>query len=161
MFPIYKHGSSECQNCKNVLEPKEMPQVLKGEYKKVKSDSGGPYWQFVGLVLVAIFALYFNHLNEQDEEDDQEYLSAPLKGDVYFVRINGSNYTCVKVREVSHDSVFVSPNMRFQFRRSKVYFINKPENYLDSTYGIARKEVLEMYDSDSIYDILRSKNKDI
>lgn len=160
MFPVYKTGSSECGNCKNVLEPKEMPQFLKAEYKKIKSDSGGPYWQFVGLALVAVLALYFDHRGKQDKIDEQKYLSAPAIGDVYMYKASRNTYSTMKVVEVDYDSVFVTPNTVSKFRRSKVYFINKPENYSDSSYGISRKRVEEMYNSEEIFNISRSKKED-
>ena len=160
MFPVFKTGSSQCGNCGEVLEPKEMPKFLKNEFLKVKSDSSGPYWQFSGLALAAGLALYFNHVGEQDRIDEQEYLSKPSQGDVYMYKISRGSYSSLKVDSVSFDSVFVYQNDQSTFRRSKVYFINRNENYSYSSYGISRKRIEEMYGAEDIFDILRSKKED-
>lgn len=39
---------------------------------------------------------------------------------------------------------------------TKVYLINKAENYAKQDYGIAKADVKEMYDKKDIFDVNRS-----
>ena len=71
----------------------------------------------------------------------------------------------MKVINVSNDSMFVSPKEYEISKMSKIYKINKPENYSESFYGISRQKLREMYDSKEIFDIIQirieSKQKTI
>ncbi len=52
-FPIGKKGFSQCEHCKNILEEKEMSPELKKECDKLKKESNGPFWQWIGSLLFA------------------------------------------------------------------------------------------------------------
>tara|TARA_B110000211_G_C13895466_1_gene471477 strand:+ start:387 stop:848 length:462 start_codon:yes stop_codon:yes gene_type:complete len=100
-FPFSKIGESECSHCKNVLEPKEMPEQLKREYDSIKSVSKGPVWQFAGLGLVAILIVYGNYASGINEKEELEYLNTPLTGDVYKYKTETGDYSTLKVVSVS------------------------------------------------------------
>ena len=155
MFPVGKNGFSECQHCKNVLEPKEMPAPLKREFDGLKSDAKGPIWQFSGLGLIAVLVVVGIYTSGQDKEQELIYISSPVEGDVYEYKIEARSYSTLKVVAVSDDSVFVSPNEYETSRRSKIYKIDKAENYADYTFGISREKLKEMYDAGDIFDINR------
>ena len=47
MFPIGKRGISQCQNCKNVLSTKEMPDSIRNKYKASRRKQRTPYGSFL------------------------------------------------------------------------------------------------------------------
>ena len=63
LFPIGKKGMSQCQHCKNLLEPKEMPETIKREYDNLKNKVKGPIWQFIGLVLIVLLFIWVDQIN--------------------------------------------------------------------------------------------------
>jgi hypothetical protein len=132
-----------------------MPEQLKREYDSIKSVSKGPVWQFAGLGLVAILIVYGNYASGINEKKELEYLNTPLAGDVYKYKTETGDYSTLKVVSVSDDSVFVSPNEYEISKMSKVYKIDKPENYPDMYYGISKKELEEKYTSNEVYSIDR------
>lgn len=155
IFPIGKKGVSECKHCKNVLKSNEMSGAIKNEYVNLKNDAKGPVWQFAGLPILAILAMWIVYISGENKKLGLEYISAPVKGDVYEYIIKSGSYSTLKVINVSNDSVFVSPNEFEINKRSRIYKIDKPENYSELSYGISRNKLKEMYDSGEIFDVNR------
>ena len=156
LFPFSKKGVSECQHCKNVLKPKEMPDPIKREYQNLKDQSKGPAWQFAGLGVLAILMAWGGYASGEEKKLELEYLKSPQIGDIYEYEIETGSYSTLKVVDVSDDSVFVSPNDYEINKRTKIYKIDKSENYSDSIlYGLSNSMIREMYDSGEIFDINR------
>jgi len=155
LFPIGKKGASQCQHCKNVLETKEMPEPIKREYENLKNETKGPIWQFAGLGIIAILIAWGNYASGEDKKLELEYIKSPQIGDVYEYKIETGSYSTLKVVSVTNDSVFVSPNEYEISKMSKIYKIDKSENYSNLSYGISNNKIKEMYDSGKIFDINR------
>ncbi len=155
LFPIGKKGISQCQHCSMVLWAKEMPEQIKRACFNLKKESKGPLWQFSGLVLIGIFIVFSIYANGEDKKRELEYLKAPQIGDVYEFKIKTGGYSTLKVVNVTNDSVYVSPNEYEINKISKIYRIDKPENYSDIVYGISNKQIQLMYNTGEIFDINR------
>ena len=155
LFPIGKKGVSQCQHCKNVLETKDMPEPIKREYENLKNETKGPIWQFAGLGIIAILIAWGNYASGEDKKLELEYIKSPQIGDVYEYKIETGSYSTLKVVSVTNDSVFVSPNEYEISNMSKIYKIDKSENYSNLSYGISKNKLKEMYDSGKILDINR------
>lgn len=155
LFPIGKVGASQCQNCKSVLETKEMPEDIKREYDNLKRDSKGPIWQFAGLAIILIFITWVAYANEENKKMELEYLAAPSVGDVYEYKIDKGSYSSFKVVDILSDSLVIAPNEYEINKMEEVDEIDKPENYSEMTYSISKEEVRKMYDSGEIFDINR------
>lgn len=155
LFPIGKKGASQCQHCKNVLKSKEMPEPLRRESDNLKSEAKGPIWQFAGLGLIALLIAFAGYASGKEKELEEEYIKSPQVGDVYEYKTETRSYSTMKIMSVSQDSVFVSPNEYEINKITKLYRIDKPENYSKLSYGISKNELKEMYDSGEILDINR------
>ena len=155
LFPIGKKGVSQCANCKNTYTSSEMPQSIKAEYNKIKGDVKGPIWQFAGLVIIAIVVALGNYRSGENEKLNEVYLNEPQVGDVYEYKVENGNYSTYKVIEVVQDSVYVSPNEYEITKSSKLYKIDKEENYADFYYAFSKQEIKDMYSSKEIMDINR------
>ena len=155
LFPFGKNGVSECQHCKNVLDAKEMPEPIKRDFESLKDETKGPLWQFSGLILIALLMIWGNYSNTENKKLNLTYLASPKKGDVYEYKIEKRSYSTLKVIGITKDSVFITQNEYEISRKSKLYKIDKPENYSDWSYGISMNDLKEMYDSGEIFDINR------
>ena len=155
LFPLNKIGVSECQHCKSTLRPKEMPEALNREYDNLKMENKGPLWQFSGLFLIAILIVWISYSSGQDKKLEMQHIKNPEVGDVYRYKLETGRYSTFKVAQISEDSVFLFPNEFEITKRSKVYKIDKAENYSDSALGFTRQEILDFYDSGYIYDVDR------
>lgn len=155
LFPIGKKGVSQCQHCKNVLKTNEMPEPIKREYNALKKEIKGPIWQFTGLVIITALVAWGVYAEGERKKRAMEYISAPMKGDVYEHKVESGSYSTLKVIHLSNDSVFVAPNDYEISKKSSIHTIDKPENYSQSTYGISKNELGEMYGSGEIFEIKR------
>ena len=155
LFPIGKLGVSECQHCKNVLKVKQMPERVKNEYIILKADTKGPIWQYAGLLLIGGLFMWGSYTAKEDKKNELAYLSSPQTGDVYEYEIEYKHYSTLKVTSISTDSVFVTPNNYEIGKKTRMYKIDKPENYAKFSYGISKTKVKEMYESGEIFDINR------
>ena len=153
-FPIGKTGISECQNCKQVTEEKAMPSNYKEGYTELKSKAKTPWWHFSGLAVIAAIVCISLFTSSNHKKDEIGYLQTPLKGDVYKYKTK-TGYSTMKVDSVSSDSVFVLLNTLEHNKMSKVYKIDKAENYEKTRTAIAREEILNEYQKGEIYSIDR------
>ncbi|WP_298547027.1 hypothetical protein [uncultured Aquimarina sp.] len=155
LFPIGKKGMSQCQHCKNVLKTREMPAPIRKEYEILKNSAKGPAWQFVGLGMLIVLIIWGSYADSQNKKLALEYIASPMDGDIYEYKIETGNYSTLKVTAVSKDSVFVAPNEYEISKKSRIYKINKPQNYSKLSYGISKNRLKEMYSSGEILDINR------
>ncbi len=156
LFPIGKIGVSQCQHCKQVLQAKEMPELIRREYDNLKSETKGPIWQFAGLGIIALLIVWVNYTSGEEKKMQLEYLASPQEGDVYEYKVEESgNYSTLKIVDVSGDSVFVSPNEYEINKITQIHKIDKAENYSDLYYGISKSDVRKMFDSGEILDVNR------
>ncbi|QWX84215.1 hypothetical protein H0I23_00765 [Cellulophaga sp. HaHaR_3_176] len=155
-LPIGKTGTSHCQHCKQSLHANEMPTSLEREYKNLKTKAKGPIWQFSGLFVVTALIVLVGFAVNIDNKNNSIYLDNPLIGDVYEYQIANKQYSTMKVVEVSNDSLFMSLNDYEINKSTRIYKIDKPENYPQLTFGFSKQEIKELYISKKIIDINRN-----
>ncbi len=155
LFPIGKTGGSECMNCKNVLEPKEMPQDLRQEYDLLKADARGPIWQFSGLLLILVVIIWANFQSAADTKEEREYLANPQIGDVYQTKSESNNYSTMIITDIDADTIYMCFNDYETNKVTGIYKIDIPENYPDSSFGMLHADIVALYDEDKIIDIKR------
>ena len=89
-----------------------------------------PLWYYSGLAILACLIYLAFYLSKKDEINDANYIQEPKVGDMYTIEAAKKGYyTTMKVNRVTKDSIFVIRNDFDLFRRSKIYRINKDENY--------------------------------
>ncbi|WP_405247328.1 hypothetical protein [Cellulophaga sp. Asnod2-G02] len=155
IFPLGKSGASHCKNCKQALRSSEMPEHLKQEYLKIKKEVKGPIWQFSGMFIALFFLVLAGFANQNTKKLEKEYLNQPMAGDIYEYRVANKQFSTMKVIEVDTDSVFIALNDFEINKASRIYKIDKPENYPDVVYGFSKQEITAMYSSGKIFDINR------
>ncbi|WP_242204255.1 hypothetical protein [Aestuariivivens insulae] len=159
LFPLWKKGISECSHCKKVMKYREMPESVKLEYQNLKIKTKGPIWQFIGIILIIVLALGVTAMNKFGSKSYQkeklELFASPLKGDVYEYEIRTGKYSTLKVKHVSADSIFFSPNNYESSSLIRLYKINKEENYSDKIYSMSREKLKAMYTKGKIFGVKR------
>lgn len=153
LFPIGRTGGSQCQQCKQVLEPKAMPQFLRMQYDTVMTQTKIPVYSFAGLaIIVALFA-WGAYQGSVDTGNEKQFLASPLMGDVYHFKTE-SGFSLMKVADVTPDSIFVLFNLYESDKRTGSREL-KTKDYDSLGVWIPRKTILAMYDSSEIYDVER------
>lgn len=155
MFALKPSVLSECSHCKQVLTYNEMPRQLQQHYQRAKADIKPKLWQFFGSILLGMGILLLFYFANESVKKDKQYLKNPKIGDVYHQRLAFKNYTVVKVVRISTDSVFVTQNTMSVNKFSKINTIDKDENYLSVSNGIAKKELIKMYKNGTIINVVR------
>ena len=155
VFPYGKKGFSQCEHCKQELKLKEMPESYKREYDKLKDEVRTPIWQFSGLVLLISLFGWVAVSAENDKTNALEYIAAPAVGDVYEFKTEEGDYSTMKVARVDADSVYVLQNNYAIGKKTRMYKIDKEENYATETYGISRAEIQQMHTNKIIFDVNR------
>ncbi|TVZ15264.1 hypothetical protein JM81_1489 [Maribacter sp. MAR_2009_72] len=155
VFPFIKSGNSFCSHCKQVLKPKEMPDQLQLQYKNIKGNVKGPTWQFSGLLLLICLIGLIIYTTGRDKLNTKLYLSEPEIGDIYKYRVDNGNYSTMKLVSITQDSLFLSLNDYEISKRSRIYKIDKPENYPDTYFGYSKHEISLMEKDGTILEINR------
>ncbi|MFY7671569.1 hypothetical protein ACOSP6_10845 [Tenacibaculum sp. MEBiC06402] len=154
VFPLPKKGVAECDNCKVTLEPKQMNDQLRMKYDNVNANVKTPITYWIGsLILAAIIAFGIYSVN-QHEKDVVEYIKAPQAGDV--VEYKPSDfYSTLKITRVENDSVYFAQNKFEIEKQSRIYKIDKTENYTEEAYGISLADYQKKFDTKEFLDVER------
>ncbi len=155
LFPIGKKSVTECTACNTEIKKKMMAEPLRLEVQYYRKNAKGPLWQFSGLALIFILVIVGIVAVKNQESNEQEYLDAPLSGDVYEQKLGSNSYTSLKVTAVDEDSVYVAPNEYEINRAGNLSELDKEENYMPFSYGIHRDDLKAMYEADEILQIRR------
>jgi len=155
VFPLGKSGSTYCTHCKETLSPKQMPEALKMQYKNIKGEAKGPIWQFSGLLVFALLIVFAIYSSGKNKEDTQLYLTQPAVGDIYEYKANNGSYSTMRLEKVTTESLFLSLNDFEISKKSRIYKIDKDENYSEITYEYSKSEMIQMHKEGIVFDINR------
>ena len=153
-FSIGKKGVSECNHCKITLAPKEMNEPLKLAYQNVNNNAKLPIWYWSGLGVIAMIIGLITFSGSRHKTDTITYINEPQVGDIYEYKPT-EYYSLLKVSSISQDSIFVISNDYEIERQSKLYKIDKAENYTTNPYGISKEKIKELFESKEILDVNR------
>ena len=156
LFPLKKKGLSECSNCKSLLNEKEMPEKLRAELQSIKSETKGPIWQFIGLVLILILGIWIYIHDGKKTEEEIAFLEAPQIGDVYDYKIQKGSYSTMKIVDLKEDSIFVVLNEYESNKSLGLSKIDKSDNYSDEVLTIAKSEIMELHTEGDLLQVHRN-----
>ncbi|MFD0963915.1 hypothetical protein [Pseudofulvibacter geojedonensis] len=156
MFPMGKKMISECSHCKVVMEKKQMPPEFNLPLQNLKDQSKTPIWNWTGLVIVTGIIIFGLFQSKQHDTDVITYIQQPVAKDLYDVKLEDGNYTTFKVTNVENDSIYFRMNDYVISRSSKLYKIDKDENYSDEIFSMHKSKLKELFDSGDIIDISRN-----
>lgn len=155
LFPIGKVAVAECQHCKKTFRDNELPTQLQSSVWGIKSSAKTPIWNFAGLAIIGGLIAFMSIFSSQHEKDEVGFKQNPMAKDKYSYKTDEGSNSMMIVDKVTADPVFVFYNTMEIDSYSKLYKIDKEENYDNVSYGISRAELKAKFDSDVIYNIDR------
>ena len=159
LIPLGKFVGSYCTQCKQVLEGKEMPEMMRSYAQPDRFQVGTPLYTYSGLALIVLIGLGVGYKVMDDKKQEKAYIQAPQSGDVYEYKQGNGKYSYYKVARVVGSNVYVFES-NFEFTGSpdtkqrnselkKWNFFSKDETLL------TQEQVQTMYDKDIITEIVR------
>jgi len=154
-IPIGKTGGAQCTKCNRTFKQKEMNDDLKRSYKTMKSESRLPVWHFSGIAIIAVAILLISISSKAEAQNELDYISNPVAGDVYEFKSESNNFSTIKVVEVTTDSIcFVQNNYEFSTKNG-IEQIDVDSCYAEDIYITSKAEIEAMYNDGTIYDVNR------
>ena len=154
-FPLGKVNVLECNSCARTYKLKELPEQIQRKFE-VEKHAGIPFLHFSGLAIIILAITYFSYSNSKHKEDEAKFIKEPMIGDVYSVKAESyGHYTTMKVVNVTKDSVHVIYNDYEIDKKTAIYKIDKEVNYTDYDVAYSKKEIISLYDDQTIYNIDR------
>lgn len=156
-FPMRKLVYSECPNCKQVLEKKEMSDALRMASEETGKTGKTPIWAFSGLALLAILISIGVISENRKDTRNSILIQEPKPGDVFEIKIGSGQYTLYKVTKVVGDSVIVDVSA---YETNKVTGLadlkaKGNEGYSGELTFFTKAELKQMLEEDEILDIDR------
>ena len=156
-FAINKTAVAQCSHCKQVLAKNQFPANLQIRYQALKSGAKTPLWTFAGLPLLALFIGWIIIDSKQSDAKNAQQILKPLKGDVYEVKTETSNYTLYKVDQVVGDSVFLLVS---KYETNKITGLASLKNkgnkaYSEEVWPVTKTGLKSMLEKGDIVDINR------
>ena len=156
MFPMKKKTVIECNSCYRTYNMKEAPEPVQHKFQRETEGVKTPIWHFSGLALLAILIYVAFYLSKKDEINDALYIEKPKSGDVYTIEAPKKGYyTTMKILKVTTDSLFLVHNDYDIHRRSKIYRIEKEENYSTKIDSLSIIDIQRLFDEGHIYEVDR------
>ncbi|GEC79183.1 hypothetical protein [Flavobacterium aquatile] len=146
-----------CTNCQKEFKLKEVNDIVKQsvKYEKTKISIKTPIWQFSGIIILLSILSFAIYTGIEMTKLEKNYIRKPERNDVYKVNIDGK-HTTLKVSNVTKDSVTVLLNKYTLDNYKGIDKINLNENYT-SEKTFSKKELLELFNENSIYEIQRNQ----
>ncbi|MEM7374282.1 MAG: zinc-ribbon domain-containing protein [Bacteroidota bacterium] len=155
VFPMAKSGVLTCRHCNHTSELSEASLMKKDEFGDFGNKTRPPIWQFAGLILVGLFIFSLWMKSFQNHQMDLDYIASPQKTDRYSYKTDEGYFSLLTVKQVSRDSVFVSPHQYETEKKIGLRQLSKKGEYVDWTYGISREDLKKMFEDDKIFDVKR------
>lgn len=155
IFPLAKKVFSECNHCKATLEKKEMSEQLKLKADNVKRNTKTPITYWIGMFIIAGLIGFGFYSSKQHDKDVANYINQPQVGDIIEYESSPSNYSTLKITNITNDSIYFIANSMEISRRSKIYKIDKDKNYTAERFGISIGEYKESFSNKKFLDVDR------
>ncbi|TJY37346.1 hypothetical protein [Pontimicrobium aquaticum] len=114
-----------------------------------------------------ILVLILNACNKEVKSLSLNYLNNPKIGDVYFVDYGENNFSSIKITTINNDSIsfvhsesiinparFVDESVSYM-KNIRVKETNNSRFYKDSIVKYSRKDILQQFDNQKIYNVVR------
>ncbi|UTW61596.1 zinc-ribbon domain-containing protein [bacterium SCSIO 12741] len=157
LFPVGRPAVAECSHCQAAYDKKEMTAEMRQAADALSSSTKTPIWFFSGLAVIAVLAGVIFYTGQVNSENNKRYIEEPMAGDKYDYKSGDGMYSTLLVDRVDSDSVYVFENTMQVDKRSQLRKIDKPEYYPETTYGVSRQDVKDLFQDGTIFDIDRDE----
>lgn len=157
IFPYAKRVAIACHQCGQVTKEKEMSPDFKAKIHDIKAAAPTPKYLFSGLAVLAIIVLFIVSLDYNTSQQQQDYLSSPLVGDIYVLKdneeVSAYKYYLMKINDTEQDSLFVTYNA-YSYNGIPVQ-LEPEDGFYDFSIKIAKSELVEMNQKGEITKVIR------
>lgn len=155
IFPLGKKVISECDHCKATSDRKEMSEPLKLAADNVKREVKTPITYWIGSLIIAGLIAFGVYASSQHKKDLVTFINAPAANDIIEYKSSDDGYSTLKITKVTADSVYVVANTMEISRKSKLYKIDKEENYDAERFSLSLADYKAKFDSKDFLDVER------
>lgn len=161
VFPFRKTGTSECSNCKQVLQKKEFSEELKEKYSQLKSISKTPFWTFTGVILIIAVAIYMNFHEAENSKKNASLILAPMEGDIYEIKLGSKEFTLYKVEFLSDDTVFFRPHNYVSDKENGIDDLKAKgdQEYSEELIYMIKSDLIERLNEGTVLNIERKQKE--
>ncbi len=153
-FPTGKSGFSQCDHCKQTLEENQMPPAFRNAINELKNNSSAPKWMFSGVFLILGLGMLMSIFDKKNHAEDANFISAPVAGDKYHMKLGYREYTIYRVNKVTADSLYLDFNNYSVNKATGYHRIDKEENYSPGG-AISNADAQKLFDEGKIENIIR------
>jgi ribosomal protein S27E len=155
-FPMKKQYVIECDNCGRTYKAKNLPKIIYERFNKDYRAAKSPLWNYSGLAVLGVLISLAFYQSNRHAENNLKYINDPKVGDVY-ATLGSENgyYTSAKVIEITNDSVYVVFSDYEVDKKHKTYKVDKASNYTDNTAAFSKKDLILLFDEETIYNVNR------
>lgn len=158
IFPYKKSIQIVCSSCKHVNKPKEVGQEVKALTQQLKSSVKHPWYSYIGLFIILSAIAFFTIQENIQGKQKLEMVSNPVVNDVYQIKEYNANesgtlYSYLKVKNITQDSVYCSPNQ---------YMYGSPSASMDSddafigvSLAYSRVDLMDMAEGKRLTKVIR------
>lgn len=133
----------------------DFPAEIQDQMKAFKRSQKPRIWQFLGLILVAVFIGSAILSGQREKANTKKYLEAPALNDVYCVQ-EDNEYSLMTIAEIQGDSIYFMNNEYYTTQRLDVKKLHRANFYEKGViYGYSKDELQELYNDKIIHNIWR------
>jgi hypothetical protein len=156
LFPLGKHGVSQCDKCKLILKNNKMPNDLRLAYYNVRTKAKTPIWMFSGLIIIGLLSIYGIYGSKKEAEKTKQMIVDLKPNDILQIKVN-QEYTKIKITTVKGDSVFYKSNQYSVDRESGLDKIsNADKSFYEEEEGSTKLEMKNKFENNEILKIIRN-----
>jgi hypothetical protein len=158
-FPYKKITEFICDNCDSYIKYDDLSIEIQNKWQRINENEPAkrPLWTFSGLFLFVFILIWAIFQSIRAENNYQMYFNKPLVGDIYFTNFNTSEYSTMKIINVSKDKIefVVSDSIASKYLKNTQ--LDNVKYYSNKFKTIEVKQLKKLLDDRKIYRIDRAE----
>jgi len=154
LFPAGRIVATQCSHCNQVIEHKGFTDRFREEYQMVKHNAKTPWWNFIGLIIIACIVAGAIYQSNEDDKLTADMVQNPKVGDLFEIRSADKEYALLKVAKVAGDSIYILENEYTSNQAGSIDDLNK-KPFMAEAYAVHKSALKKLQDNDDITNTQR------
>ena len=164
LFPFSKPAVAHCAHCKGTWAEKELPAEaaeLKQAAELLRQHTTAPWWQWSGLVVLALGLVVALVAGRRHDQDSATFLAAPRAGDIYTVHDSDTarRYSLLKVVAAHGNTVELVANNYDIDDRHPLEELNQTDKYSKEPFTLTQLDLTIMRNKGQLTDVDRPEQE--
>jgi hypothetical protein len=156
IFSMGKKAACECKHCLRTFVEGKDARALQPAFNELKARAKVPIWHWAGAALIGVSIIASSISGGENDKKRAQFVAQPEVGDVYHIKMTDGNYSTMKVRTISADSVEMFMNTLSVNKLSGIGKLEASTNYTDTEVGsFAKTDLKSMLEKHEIVEIKR------